>query len=46
MSCVAQVYPTDFRAGKPIDCLHGNGAVHEWNTLTLNAIAALLCGED
>ena len=35
---------TDFRSGKPVDCLHGNGAVHEWNTLIVNAVAALLCG--
>lgn len=33
---------TDFR-GKPIDCLHGNGAAHEWNTLIINSIAALVC---
>ena len=33
----------DWRSGKHLDCLHGNAAVYEWNTLMVNAIAAGLC---
>lgn len=31
------------RPGKKLDCLHGNAAVAEWNTLILNSIAADVC---
>jgi hypothetical protein len=31
------------RPGKSFDCLHGNAAVHEWNTLLANVIAADMC---
>ena len=33
----------DWREGKHLDCLHGNAAVHEWNTMLVNALAADLC---
>eukprot|EP00613_Pedinella_sp_CCMP2098_P021390 CAMPEP_0171695564 /NCGR_PEP_ID=MMETSP0991-20121206/7829_1 /TAXON_ID=483369 /ORGANISM="non described non described, Strain CCMP2098" /LENGTH=387 /DNA_ID=CAMNT_0012284247 /DNA_START=237 /DNA_END=1400 /DNA_ORIENTATION=+ len=36
-------YDWNTRPGKKLDCLHGNLAVHEWNTLLVNAIAADLC---
>ncbi len=43
---LTRLRPTyDWRArpGEKFDCLHGNSAVHEWNTVFMNVAAADLC---